>query len=152
MCFVFCDRKIIYTNSLLYNTECFVSIVFRIIFGKHVWWEFRSNNTYLKSNIYIYTNMKVSGLLYRHDVLRASARIQASRSCSALFSWKLQIRFLNFDLYLCGGGSGSKISIKVICNVAIVTKAKNYIEHNVISSPWDIKVYVPCRIIMYTPK
>ena len=94
--------------------------------------------------------MKISGLLSRHDVLRASAGIQASQSCSALFSWKLQIRFLILI---------SKISIKIICNVAsanlicfIVTKAKNYIEHNVISSLWAIKVYVPCRIIMCTQK
>ena len=95
--------------------------------------------------------MKVSGLLYRHDVL------QASQSCSALFSWKLQIRIL---IYICGGGGrGSKISIKVICNVAsanfmcfIVTKAKKYIKHNVIGSLWAIKVYAPCRIIMCMQK
>ena len=53
MCFVFCDRKIIYTNSLLYNTVCFVGIVFRIISGN-----LYSGNLeviiliyYLKSNI-----------------------------------------------------------------------------------------------------
>ena len=105
--------------------------------------------------------MKISGLLSGHNVLRASAGIQASRSCSALFSWKLQIRFLIL-IYICGGGGvgrGYKISIKVICNVAsahfmcfIVTKAKKYIKHYVIGSLWAIKVYVPCRIIMCMQK
>ena len=70
MCFVFCDRKIIYTNSLLDNTVCFVGIVFRIISGY-----LYSGNLeviiliyYLKSNIYICTGMIFFGHLseFRH--------------------------------------------------------------------------------------